>query len=137
MCVPKSNSYDRYAITCDVIAYHLVHFVSIWVINKCQSVIIVADRKHDSTYSPVAFRSVHTGIEPPFLLNNILCDHCLHDSGLYIQKISTTREMINYQKLNFLLFLTINSVTIGVQELNGTSQISLVTHDANGEMPEI
>ena len=30
--------------------------------------IIVADRKHDSTYSPVAFRSVHTGIEPPFLL---------------------------------------------------------------------
>ena len=36
-CVPKSNSNDRYAITCDVIAYHLVHFVSIWVINKCQS----------------------------------------------------------------------------------------------------
>ena len=37
VCVPKSNSNDRYAITCDVIAYHLVHFVSIWVINKCQS----------------------------------------------------------------------------------------------------
>ena len=37
MCVPKSNSNDRYAITCDVIAYHLVHFVSIWLINKCQS----------------------------------------------------------------------------------------------------
>ena len=37
MCVPKSNSYDRYAITCDVIAYHLVHFVSIQLINKCQS----------------------------------------------------------------------------------------------------
>ena len=37
MCVPKSNSNDRYAITCDVIAYNLVHFVSIWVINKCQS----------------------------------------------------------------------------------------------------
>ena len=35
--VPKSNSNDRYAITCDVIAYHLVHFISIWVINKCQS----------------------------------------------------------------------------------------------------
>ena len=29
---------------------------------------IAADRKHASTYSPVAFRSVHTGIEPPFLL---------------------------------------------------------------------
>ena len=37
MCVPKSNSNDRYAITCDVIAYHLVHFVSIRLINKCQS----------------------------------------------------------------------------------------------------
>ena len=37
MCVPKSNSNDRYAITCDVIAYHLVHFVSILQINKCQS----------------------------------------------------------------------------------------------------
>ena len=37
VCVPKSNSNDRYAITCDVIAYHWVHFVSIWVINKCQS----------------------------------------------------------------------------------------------------
>ena len=37
MCVPKSNSNDQYAITCDVIAYHLVHFVSIRLINKCQS----------------------------------------------------------------------------------------------------
>ena len=36
-CVPISNSVDRYAITCDVIAYHLVHFVSICVIYKCQS----------------------------------------------------------------------------------------------------
>ena len=33
---------------------------------------IVADRKHASTYSPVAFRWVHTGIEPPFLLRNCL-----------------------------------------------------------------
>ena len=37
VCVPKSNSVDRYAITCDVIAYHLVHLVSICVIYKCQS----------------------------------------------------------------------------------------------------
>ena len=37
VCVPKSNSNHRYAITCDVIAYHLVHFVSIRLINKCQS----------------------------------------------------------------------------------------------------
>ena len=45
--------------------------------------------------------------------------------------------MINRQKFNFLLFLTINSATKAVRELNGTSQISLVTHDAKGEMREI
>ena len=45
--------------------------------------------------------------------------------------------MINCQKSNFLLFLTINSVTTAVRELSGTSQISLVTHDANGETREI
>ena len=89
---------------------------------------IVANRQHASTYSPVAFRSVHTGIEPPF---------CLHDSGLYIRKELTKREMINCQKFNFLLFLTTNSVTTGVRDLNGTSQISLVTQDAKGEMREI
>ena len=33
---------------------------------------IIADKKHASTYSPVAFRSVHTGIEPPFLLKYIM-----------------------------------------------------------------
>ena len=37
VCVPKSNSVDQYAITCDVIAYHLAHFVSICVMYKCQS----------------------------------------------------------------------------------------------------
>ena len=37
MCVPKSNSNDRYAITCDAIAYHLVHYLFIRLINKCQS----------------------------------------------------------------------------------------------------
>ena len=45
--------------------------------------------------------------------------------------------MINYQKFNCFAILTINSVTNGVRELNGTSQISLVTHDAKGEMREI
>ena len=39
VCVLKSNSNDLYAITYDVIAYHLVHFVSIRLINKCQSCI--------------------------------------------------------------------------------------------------
>ena len=70
-------------------------------------------------------------------IKNILCDHCLHDSGLYTQKILNKIETINCQKFNFLLFLTINSVTTGVRELNGTSQISLVTHNAKGEMREI
>ena len=45
--------------------------------------------------------------------------------------------MINCQKFNFLLSLTINSVTTAVRELNGTSQISLVTHDAKGEMRDL
>ena len=61
----------------------------------------------------------------------------MRDSELYIQKIMTKREMINCEKKMFLLFLTINSVTTAVRELNGTSQISLVTHDAKGEMREI
>ena len=47
-----------------------------------------------------------------------------------IQKILTKREMINCQKFNFLLFLTINFVTTGARELNGIRQISLVTHNA-------
>ena len=37
VCIPKSNSNDWYAMPFKVIAYHLVHFNSIWVINKCQS----------------------------------------------------------------------------------------------------
>ena len=97
----------------------------------------LSHRKLASTNKPVAFHSVHTGIEPPFLLKILLCDHYLHDSGLYIQKILAKREMINCQNFNILLFLTINSVTTAVRELNGTSQISLVTHDAKGEIREI
>ena len=45
--------------------------------------------------------------------------------------------MINCQKLNIFAILPINSVITGVRELNVTSQISLVTHDAKGEMREI
>ena len=93
---------------------------------------IVANRKLASTNKPVAFRSVHTGIEPPFLLKYIM-GSLLALLGLYIQKILTKREMINRQKFNFLLFLPINSVTTAVRELNGTSQISLVTHDARAK----
>ena len=42
--------------------------------------------------------------------------------------------MVNCQKMNYLLVLTINSVTTGARELNETSQISLATHNAKGEM---
>ena len=50
--VPKSNSVDRYAITCDVIAYHLVHYVSICVIYKCQSGIdfFLASAQYNSNF---------------------------------------------------------------------------------------
>ena len=60
MCVPKSNSNDRYAITCDVIAYHLVHFVSIWVINKCQSGIdffLPASAQYNSSFMKISVPS--------------------------------------------------------------------------------
>ena len=53
VCVPKSNSVDRYAITCDVIAYHSVHFVSICVIYKCQSGIdffLLASAQYNSNF---------------------------------------------------------------------------------------
>ena len=88
--------------------------------------------KHASTYSPVAFCSVHTGIEQPFLLKIYYAI-----TACMTQKILTKREMINSQKFNLLLFSTLNSVTTEVRELNGTSQISLVTNDAKGEMREI
>ena len=37
-------------------------------VNVYVEMSIVANRKLASTNKPVAFRSVHTGIEPPFLL---------------------------------------------------------------------
>ena len=52
VCVLKSNSNHWYAITCDVIAYHLVHFVSIRLINKCQSGIdFIFNSEHAIYYS--------------------------------------------------------------------------------------
>ena len=96
--------------------------------------------KFVSTNKPVAFRSVHTGIEPPFLLKIYYAITACMTQGFTSRKYRLKEKiylMINSQKFYFLLFLTINSVTIGVRELNGTSQISLVTHDAKGEMREI
>ena len=61
MCVPKSNSNDRYAITCDVIAYHLVHFVSIRLIKKCQSgidFIFTSERAIYSSFMKISVSSI-------------------------------------------------------------------------------
>ena len=60
MCVLKSNSNIRYAITCDVIAYHLVHFFSIRLINKCQSgidFIFTTERAIYSTFMKISVPS--------------------------------------------------------------------------------
>ena len=60
LCVPKSNSNDRYAITCNVIAYHLVHFVSIRLINKCHSgidFIFTSERAIYSTFMKISVPS--------------------------------------------------------------------------------
>ena len=59
VCVLKSNSNDRYAITCDVIAYHLVYFVSIWIINKCQSGIdfLPASPQYNSSFMKISVPS--------------------------------------------------------------------------------
>ena len=47
------------------------------------------------------------------------------------------REMANFQKFDFLRFLTKNSVITGAGELNGTKQITLATHNSKCEMQEI
>ena len=39
--------------------------------------------------------------------SSILCDHCLHDFHLYIRKILTNREMVNFQKWDFFRFFFI------------------------------
>ena len=60
VCVPKSNSNDRYAITCDVIAYHLIHYVTIRLINKCQSgidFIFTSERAIYSTFMKISVPS--------------------------------------------------------------------------------
>ena len=63
VCVPKSNSNNRYAITCDVIAYHLVHFASIRLINKCQSGIDFIFTSEPAIYS--SFMKI-SGLSPVF-----------------------------------------------------------------------
>ena len=49
-------------VTWSGVLYHVE-----WISSYHRITRIVANMKHASTYSPVAFRSVHTGIEPPVL----------------------------------------------------------------------
>ena len=42
---------------------------------------------------------------PTNFLLNILCDHCLHDLHLYIWKMFTYREVVNFQNGTFFDFL--------------------------------
>ena len=37
----------------------------------------------------------------------ILCDYCLHDYHLYIRKMLTNREIVNFQKWDFFQFFFI------------------------------
>ena len=109
--------------------------VNMWIYRISQNTIVAQEARYHEQTCRLSL-GAHWDWAAIFIWNK-LCDHCLHDSGLYIQKILTKREMINCQKFNFLLFLTTHSVTTAERELNGTSQISLVTHDAKGEMREI
>ena len=58
----EKNSNDRYAITCDVNAYHLVHFVSIRLINNYQSGIDFIFTSERAIYSSFMKISVHSPI---------------------------------------------------------------------------
>ena len=72
MCVPKSNSNDRYAITCDVIAYHFP-FVFIRLINKCQSgidFIFTSERAIYSSFMKMLLPS------PVFILSKMKVKFC-------------------------------------------------------------
>ena len=89
-----------------------------------------------STLTLSHFTRCTLGLNRHFYLN-ILCDHCLHDSGLYIQKILTNKEMANFQKLDFLRVLTTNPVITGARKLNGTSVKSLAIHNSKREMRDI
>ena len=40
----------------------------------------------------------------PIFTKISFCNHCLHDSGLYIQKILTKWEIVNFKKMTFCNF---------------------------------
>ena len=122
MCVPKSNSNDKYAITCDVIAYHLVNFLSIQLINKCQSgidFIFTSERAIYSSFmkiplpSPVfrgktqkdeseTMQSIHarmsTGDEICFRYNKIREFDTLERQTMGVSKYASTFPMASCNK---------------------------------------
>ena len=48
----------------------------------------------------------------------------------------TNREMVNFKRLDFLRFLTINCVTTEARELNVTNQFLLDTHNSKRRLRE-
>ena len=83
----------------DTIHSVLSHCLELWV--NCLINSIAADRKRSSTHWPDAFRLVHTGIETPFLLKYIMW---LLLVWLRVALPLTNREMVSFQKFNFLRF---------------------------------
>ena len=58
-CIPKSNSFEQYAITCDVIAYHLVHFFSIWAgFSQAQDIASLTLKKELGTPKKLSCASI-------------------------------------------------------------------------------
>ena len=66
------------------------------------------------------------------MYSHVACD-VMKERTFYLLKPSS----LIWHLMPYLFLFTLNSVTTGVRELNGTSEISLVTHDAKGEMREI
>ena len=43
---------------------------------------------------------IFNDLVPAFFIKiYVLCDHCLHEVHIYIRKLLTNREMVNFQKL--------------------------------------
>ena len=73
---------------------------------------------------------------PPFLIKIYYASLLAWLRALH-PEILTNREMVNFQKLDFLLFFFINCVTSGARELNGIRQTGLdpIIQNAKCESP--
>ena len=110
MCVPKSNSNDRYAITCDVIAYHLIHFVSIRLINKYQSGIDFIFTSEPSIYSSF----IKILVPSPVFHGKTL------KMKVKLRKVYTLECEICFRNNKFREFDTLERQTMGVNKYAST-----------------